>query len=332
MKRKILMISITFLILVILGIAALRWCSQPPCSGREYVFTVEKGWGARRISQVLSDSGLVRCRLYILWTYSRMEGTPPMQAGIYRLDDSMSPDSILGILVRGDVIPVETSWVTLTPGLTLLQSLSLISEGTDIGRSLLDSLSTDSIFLAFNGIQTLEGYLFPETYEFADTLEAGEILSRIIETGKALRPENSDELLENTGLTLHETMILASIVEREAMVDSERAVIAGVFLSRMRNGMKLESCATVQYVLGEVKEVLLYRDLEIDDPYNTYIYEGLPPGPICSPGLISINAAFRPDMAEGYLYFVSRDDGTGRHLFARTYAVHLSNIISIAGR
>lgn len=331
MKSKILITAITFLLLVVLGFAALRWCSRPPCSGRECILEVEKGWGASRISQLLSDSGLVRCRLYLLFTYFRMDGSPPLQAGTYRFDDSMYPDSILRILVRGDVIPVKTSWVTLAPGLTLFQSLSHISESTGIPRGVLDSLSTDSSFLASNDIQTLEGYIFPETYEFADSLETGEILSRIVETGKARWPENIDELLENTGLTLHETMILASIVEREARVDSERSIIAGIFLSRMRNGMKLESCATVQYALGEVKEVLLYRDLEIDDPYNTYIYEGLPPGPICSPGLISIDAAFRPDTSDGYLYFVSRDDGTGRHLFARTFAGHRSNIRSISG-
>ncbi|NOQ22238.1 MAG: endolytic transglycosylase MltG [Candidatus Aegiribacteria sp.] len=332
MKRKVFILSSIFLTLVILGISALKWCGRPPRGGRECIFTVEKGWGARRISQVLSDSGLVRSRLYLLWRYFRVDGSPAMQAGIYQLDDSMSPDSILGILMRGDVLPVETSWVTISPGLTLAQSLSITSESTGIRKIVLDSLSTDSSFLAFNGIQTLEGYLFPETYEFADTLDAEEILSRIIETGKVRWPEDIGELLENTGITLHETIILASIVEREARVDSERAVIAGVFLSRMRSGMKLESCATVQYALGEVKEVLLYSDLEIDDPYNTYIHNGLPPGPICSPGLPSINAAFNPDTTGGYLYFVSRDDGTGTHLFARTYAGHLSNIRSTTGR
>jgi UPF0755 protein len=332
MKRKALIIAISILIPVILGIAVLRWCSKPPCTGRECVFTVEKGWGPRRISQALSDSGLVRCSYYLLWSYSRMDGSPSLQAGTYRLDDSMSPDSILAIFALGEVIPVETSWVTLAPGLTLEQSLDLISEETGNERTVLDSLSADSSFLAFNNVESLEGYLFPETYEFADTLEAGEILSRIVETGRDRWPEGIDELLQVTGLTLHETMILASIVEREARADPERAEVAGVFLSRIRCGMKLESCATVQYALGEVKETLLYSDLEIDDPYNTYIYEGLPPGPICSPGLPSINASFQPDTTGEYLFFVSRDDGTGTHLFARTHAGHLSNIRSINGR
>ena len=332
MKRKVLILLAVILIIAIMGITAFNWCSRPSNDGRECIFTVEKGWGARRISQVLSDSGLVRCRLYLLWRYSRLEGSPPMQAGIYYFDDSMSPDSILGILTRGDVLPVETSWVTISPGLTLTQSFSLISEGTGIPLIVFDSLSTDSVFLASHDVPVLEGYLFPETYEFADTLDAEEILNRIIDTGKTRWPEDIDELLENSGLTIHETITLASIVEREARVDSERAVVAGVFLSRMRIGMKLESCATVQFALGEVKEALLFSDLEIDDPYNTYIYEGLPPGPICSPGLSSIDAAFNPDTAEQYLYFVSRDDGTGMHLFARTYRGHLNNIRSTTGR
>ncbi len=332
MKRAVLIVLISLLTAILLGIIVLNWCGRPPCRGREAVLTIENGWGARRISQVLTDSGLVRCRLYLLWRYSRMEGSPPLQAGNYLLDDSMSPDSILGILCRGEVIPVETNWVTLPPGLRLSQSLEIISEATGKGYNVLDSLSGDSTFLASAGIPTLEGYLYPETYELADSLEAVEILGRIVETGKAEWPDNIDELPGITGLTLNETIILASIVEREAKVDSERAAVAGVFLSRIRIGMRLESCATVQYALGEVKEVLLYSDLEIDDPYNTYIYAGLPPGPICSPGIPSIEASFHPDTAEGYLYFVSMDDGTGRHLFARSHAGHLANIRSLTGR
>jgi len=332
MKRKALTVSISLLVPVILGYAAVMWCSQPPGGGKECEFTVESGWGASRISEVLSDSGLVRCRFYLLWRYSRMDGSLPLQAGTYRLDDSMSPDSILALLSHGEVIPVKTSWVTLVPGLTLEQSLDVIAEETNITRNTLDSLSADSIFLSKSGLQSLEGYLFPETYELADTLEAEEILSRIIETGRNRWPENTDELLKITGLTLRQTIILASIVEREARVDSERAVIAGVFLSRIRRGMKLESCATVQYALGEVKETLLYSDLEIESPYNTYIHEGLPPGAICSPGLPSINASFHPDTTGRYLFFVSKNDGTGTHLFAGTHTGHLSNIRSINNR
>lgn len=332
MKRKILPVVLVILLLVVAGAVVLRWCGTPPRRGSRCEFTVERGWGAKTISRALSDSGLVRCRLYLLWRYSVMEGAPPLQAGTYMLDDSMTPDSILGIIARGDVVPVATSWVTLAPGLTLEQSLESISRSTSIERVVLDSLARDRDFLESLGIPSLEGYLYPETYEFADTLAAGEILERIVGTGMSRWPDDLVESLENTGLSLHETVILASIVEREARVDSERPLVAGVFLGRLRRGMRLESCATVQYALGQVREVLLYRDLEVDHPYNTYRSDGLPPGPICSPGSLSINAAVHPDTSQGYIYFVSRDDGTGRHLFARTHSGHLANIRSIRGR
>ncbi len=332
MKRKLVIVILVTVMLAAAFALALSWCGGTPGRGVRCVFRVERGWGADMISRALCDSGLVRCRYYLLWRYSRLEGKPPLQAGTYLLDDSMRSDSILGILTRGDVIPVATSWVTLAPGLTLDQSMEIISTSTSIPRPVLDSLAADTVFLSSLGVPALEGYLFPETYEFADSLKAEEILARIVRTGMERWTDDMEASPENTGLSVCETIILASIVEREARVDSERALVAGVFLNRLRLGMKLESCATVQYALGEVKEVLLYSDLRIDDPYNTYIHQGLPPGPICSPGCPSIDAAVHPDTTEGYLYFVSREDGTGLHLFARTHSGHLANIRSIPGR
>ena len=331
-RRKAVTVLVLVLLLAAGAALVVNWCGRPPGEGRECVFRVRRGWGVDMISGALSDSGLVRCRFYLLWRYSRMEGGPPLQAGTYMLDDGMTPDSILGILAAGRVIPVPTSWVTLAPGLTVDSSLEIISSATGISRGHLDSLAYDPGLLGSLGIPCLEGYLFPETYELADTLTGGEVLRRIVETGFRRWPEAMLDPSLTTGLTVHETVILASIVEREARVDSERAMVAGVFLGRLRRGMRLESCATVQYALGEVREVLLYRDLELDHPYNTYIHPGLPPGPICSPGYPSINAAAHPDTTDGFLYFVSRDDGSGTHLFARTHSGHLANIRSIEGR
>ncbi|OPL18966.1 MAG: hypothetical protein AVO35_03285 [Candidatus Aegiribacteria sp. MLS_C] len=320
------------LLLLAAGFAALfYWCSRPPGRGLTREFTVEVGWGARRIAGALADSGLVRCRYYFLWRYSGMDGRPSLQAGRYLLTDGMSPDSILGVLAGGEVIPVATSWVTLAPGLELHRSLEVIASSTELPLERLDSLAGDSAFLAGLGIPCLEGYLYPETYEFADTLGAVEVLARIVETGRGRWPERLAADSTGTGLSAHETVILASLVEREARVDEERPLVAGVFLGRLRQGMRLESCATVQYALGEVKEVLLFSDLRIQHPYNTYLNQGLPPGPICSPGQTSISAACSPDTTGGYLYFVSRDDGTGRHLFAATHSGHLQNIRSVRG-
>ncbi len=331
MKRKVLVAAA--LSVVLAGLSALwlmKWCSGPAGTGVERVVTVERGWGVRRIAEVLEDSGLVRCRYYFLWRYSRLDGPPTLQAGTYLLTGEMTPDSILDILTEGLVVPVATSWVTLVPGETLDRSLEDIARQTPLSPEDLDSLARDSSFLASMGIPCLEGYLFPETYEFADTLDAEEVLRRIVRTGKERWPE--DMCHPRTGLTTHETVILASIVEKEVMVDSERPVVAGIFLERLRRGMKLESCATVQYALGEPKARLLYSDLEVRHPYNTYLHPGLPPGPICSPGYPSLLAALYPDTTTGYLYFVSRKDGSGGHLFASTLAGHSANVRSVRER
>ncbi len=332
MKRAAGLVILGLIILIITGLILMKWCGSPSGNGKDCVFTVERGWGVRQIAETLADSGLIRCPVYFLWRYSQVHDSPSLQAGIYHITDNMSADSILFILANGDVIPVKTSWVTLAPALTLEQSLDVLADSLGFNRILLDSLSRDSSFLSSLNLPALEGYLFPETYEFADSLMAEQVLRRIVETGISRWPADRTELLESSGLSVHETIILASIVEREAKVDSERAVISGVFLSRIRRGMKLESCATVQYAIGEVREVLLYRDLEIDSPYNTYRITGLPPGPICSPGRSSISAAFNPDTTSGYLYFVSMEDGTGRHLFANSHSGHLANIRSVPDR
>ena len=332
MKRAGVSVILGLIILILTGLILMKWCGNPPGEGKECIFQVERGWGVRRIVETLADSGLVRCPVYFLWRYSQAHDSSSLQAGLYHLTDCMSPDSILRILATGDVIPVETSWVTLAPALTLEQSLDVLADSLGFSRTLLDSLARDSSFLSSLNLTTLSGYLFPETYEFADSLMAEQVLRRIVETGISRWPADRAELLESSGLSVHETIILASIVEREAKVDSERAIISGVFRSRMRHGMNLESCATVQYAIGEVREVLLYRDLEIDSPYNTYRITGLPPGPICSPGERSISAAFSPDITFEYLYFVSMEDGSGRHLFASSHEGHLANIRSLPDR
>ncbi len=301
------------------------WVGKPPDRGRDVVFTVQRGWGVRDVCEALTDSGLVRNPLYALWRFRRMGDGLSLQAGTYLLDDGMHVDSILTLISRGEIIPVPTRWLTLPPGLTLDQTLDRISSSLLIERSLLDSLSADDTFLGGLGLSSLEGYLYPETYEFATSLAPEEVLSRIVRTGQALWQDEWEDALAATGLDTRQTVILASLVEREVALDWERSIVAGVFILRLRRGMKLESCATVQYALGEVREQLLYSDLRIESPYNTYLHTGLPPGPICSPGPSSLEAAVHPDTSEGYLYFVSRDDGTGGHLFSTTHAGHLDN-------
>ena len=241
----------------------------------------------------------------------------------------MSIDSILGKFVSGDVIPVPTSWVTLAPGLRIEESLPLLADSLGKPLQELILLASNEEFIAGLEIPCLEGYLFPETYEFADSSSLEEVVNRIVETGRSVMDEDWVAGCNSIGLTQEEAVILASIVEREAASDTERDLVAGVFLNRLRISMRLESCATVQYALGEVKEVLLYSDLEIVSPYNTYSNSGLPPGPICSPGVASLEAVASPDTTGGFLFFVSKGDGSGEHLFATTASGHAQNIRSV---
>jgi UPF0755 protein len=327
MKRILFPVLSLLLLSVCAGLFS--WAGSAPGGGRQVVLVVERGWGARRIAEALRDSGLVRSSAFVLWRAERLGVASSFQAGRYAFDSSMPPDTILLRIARGEVIPVPTRWVTLPEGLTLRQSIDLLARSLSVPAESLLSAAGRSALLDSLGLPDLEGYMFPETYEFADSTGASGIVDRIVATGFERWNPAWDSSLSEIGLSRSQGVILASIVEREARLDVERPLVAGVFLSRLRRGMRLESCATVQYVLGEVRERLSLADLRVESPYNTYLHAGLPPGPICSPGTASLGSAANPDTSEGYLYFVSREDGSGGHLFATSLAGHLANIRSV---
>lgn len=308
---------------------SVRKLESPPGTGRIVEFIVERGWGVRRTAEVLEDSALVRSRWAVLLEYRRHFAGIPLLAGKYSLSDTMSVNRIISVFAAGDVIPVPTQWVTLPPGLRMDQTLSILSCSLGYPMEELESLSREVEFLDALGIPCFEGYLFPETYEFADTLPSWAVINRIVATGQNVMNVEWESGCEAVGLSPFQGVVLASIVEREAASDLERNLIAGVFVNRLRRGMRLESCATVQYALGEVREQLLYSDLEIESPYNTYRHHGLPPGPVCSPGTASLESVISPDTTDGYLFFVSRGDGSGEHLFATTSSGHTRNINAV---
>jgi len=170
-----------------------------------------------------------------------------------------------------------------------------------------------------HGEKRLEGFLFPDTYQFEADATAEEIINVMLKRFGEVYNEEYRRRAQELGLSTLEVVTMASIVEKEAKLDEERAVIAGVFYNRLKKNWKLESCATVQYLLGEPKAELSYKDLEIDSPYNTYKYYGLPPGPIASPGKASLEAALYPEEVD-YLFFRANPDGS--HTFSRTLAEH----------
>lgn len=326
--RKTLPMFILFLLLAG-GAMLYSWVSGPPGRGPARVFVVERGWGAADVARALEDSGLARSRYYVLWRAGQMGVSSGLQAGRYMLSPSMPPDTLLAIISSGRVIPVPTHWVTVPEGLDMEATLQLLSDTLERPLEPLLTAAGDPSLPESLGIPGLEGYLFPETYEFPDTLSPRALLARMVTTGLERWDADLTPAFLALGLSREQGVTLASIVEREAKVDGERAVIAGVFLARLRRGMRLESCATVIYALGGECATLTYADLRLEHPYNTYLIQGLPPGPICSPGLEALQAAAYPDTSAGWLYFVAREDGSGGHLFATTLSGHNANIRSI---
>ncbi len=295
-------------------------------AGAERTVLVEPGMGASEIlarlesAGVIADAGLARAYLvYVL-------GDPPMQAGEYLFTGPASTPEVLGKLVRGEVVSLR---VTLVEGLTLEESARSLADQGLGGAGALEAAMRDPAPIADLDpeAQDLEGYLFPETYTFAKRTAPEKVVRTLVETFRTRWDERvAAQLPPGDSRGLRELVTLASIVEKEAKVPGERPTIAAVYGNRLDRGIGLFADPTVIYALkrdGRWDGNLRRRDLEMDSPYNTYRYAGLPPGPICSPGLASLLAAADPADVP-YLYFVSRNDGS--HVFAETIAEHNANV------
>lgn len=312
---------------------------QPvPASEEAIRITIEPGTGTSGIADILEKQGLIKNSfLFVSYLKWKSEGSR-FQAGIYDLNPGVTNDEIIGKLNTGDVVKAEMIRFTIPEGFTVKQMaeklaeegladqeifLGIVDEASGLSGELLADIPEDGQLT-----HRLEGYLFPETYELEKGSTEQDIVARMFEeTGKRLGSiADFDQKLTASGLTLNELMTIASLVEREVVADSERSMVAGVIYNRLKADMKLEIDATVQYVLDKPKERLLHSDLRsVDSPYNTYLYAGLPPGPIAAPSLKSVEAALAPTASE-YLFYVTKKDGSGEHLFAKTYKEHLSNI------
>lgn len=300
--------------------------------------TIQSGTGTSQIAKQLEQSGLIRhAALFRGFLKYKSEGGH-FQAGTYEMKPGMTYEQIIAKLNAGDVVPEEMVRFTIPEGFTVKQMaeklqeegvasadkfLALTKNPAGVSSGFLAKVPADSKL-----IYRLEGYLFPETYEMKKGSTETEIVARMLdETAKKLEEiPDFDAKLAASGYSLNQILTVASLVEREVVVDKERPIVAGVIYNRLKQNMKLEIDATVQYLLGKPKERLLNSDLRsVDSPYNSYLYAGLPPGPIAAPSLKSIEAALSPQ-SSNYLFYVTKKDGSQEHLFAATYQEHLANI------
>ncbi|NLJ76853.1 MAG: endolytic transglycosylase MltG [Peptococcaceae bacterium] len=294
--------------------------------GRELVVNIPPNATARQVGDILKKDKLIRNSLTFT-LYARYSGLDNrIKAGQYTLNDSLSTPALLKELVKGH--QAEMSF-TIPEGYTTMQIADLLAEkGLADREKFLQTAATADFSYPFiedlpKGEKRLEGYLFPDTYQVNGDYSEKSIIDIMLKRFADVVEElDYQKKAQKNGVTLHEALTIASLVEREAKVDEERPLIAGVIYNRLRIDMLLQVDATVQYALGVTKPVLYYADLEVDSPYNTYKNYGLPPGPIAMPGRDSLLAAVKP-VGTPYLYYVARPDGT--HLFARTLAEHEIN-------
>ena len=294
---------------------------QPSASeAPELTVEVSRGAGLRRIAGQLYEAGVIRHPLpFVL--FAKVRGMAPrLQAGEYVLSANMSPAEILDALYLGKV---KHHILTVPEGATLRDIADLV-ESADLGsRESVLELGSSSAFIESLGLNvpTLEGYLFPDTYYLTRDMGVADLLTVMVGTLERNYPPEIAARAEKLEMSKHAVITLASLIEKEAQLDSERELISAVFHNRLRRGMRLQCDSTVIYALGEAFQGNLRKaDLKVDSPYNTYRYGGLPPGPIANPGGRSIAAAVSPADAK-FLYFVAtRKDGA--HHFSNTLKEH----------
>jgi len=294
---------------------------------QEKIMLVPKGSSSITIAKLLKDNNLIKNE-YIFRLIAKMEKKDSkLKAGTYTLNNGMTPEEIINVLIKGGA-DRNTITFTIPEGYELSQIADKLGGQAIVDRERFLELSSDmSIFskdYAFlkelpNNL-TLEGYLYPDTYEVYTNATEEEIIRKMLDRFEYLFTTEIQEKAVSLSMDINQVITLASIIEREGKVDKERNLISAVFHNRLEKGMLLESCATIQFALGERKEKLTFKDLKIESQYNTYIHKGLPPGPIASPGIKSIIAAVNPADVD-YLFFVSNGDGT--HTFTKNFKDHI---------
>lgn len=279
------------------------------------------------VAEMLEDKGLIKSSLAFR-VYSRYKGLDgKIKTGEYQLSATMSTPEIINIIIQANQI---YNTFTVPEGYTVEQVAELLYQQGDVDKEkflhLCKEGDFDYPFLPKKqaGIRyALEGYLFPDTYSITRNDDEKSIITMMLERF-VFKTGNLDfeQKAKSQGLTVHDAVTLAAMIEREARVEQDRPLISGVIYNRLEFGMPLQIDATVLYALGEHKEILLYEDLNIESPYNTYYVNTLPVGPIANPGLSSLQAAVEPEN-NNYLYYVAKPDGS--HAFSRTLNEHNRN-------
>lgn len=316
---SIITLTITGLLICLIAIGAVLLFWPQNDIDNKIKVNIPQGATLVQITELLAEKSIVTNKNMFITATRLMGHSNKIPAGIFAIKNAKNNYRIVNQLVQGNPEMIK---VTLLEGWTVSQIAEIISDSMNLSSEILLSLCFDEQFINELGLaeKSLEGYLYPDTYLFLESEnDPKEILKQIVSEFHEIFNDNLRERAEQIGLTVNEVLTMASIIEGEAIFDSERAIIAAVYRNRLEKRMLLQADPTIQYIIKDGPRRLRLSDLKIDSPYNTYLYRGLPPGPICNPGKASIFAVLYPD-DNNYLYFVARGDGY--HTFTTTIEEH----------
>ena len=338
--KKLIAKTKSYIILLLSAMVIVVWVlalgSRPVSNDISPVrIVIPNGSSARKIAEILNDKQLIRSPFVFLLT-CRMTGcSSKFKPGVYEFKKTMGVPAVIRKLVQGESLE---SWITIPEGFTVRQIADLLAakQLVDKDAFLRIALTHGENFPSYPFIikPSMEGYLFPDTYLVARGTDCEGIIKKMLDTFEQKIVYNLASAIEYTINSrfgnqqigsqegMRKILVLASLVEREAKIPKDRQLIAAVLWNRLDKNMRLEIDATISYAPGEStdnKNRVCYTDLESDSPYNTYKHFGLPPGPICNPGLAAIKAVMNPAPVD-YLFYVAKKDGS--HLFSRTFEEH----------
>jgi len=318
-------------LLVVLALGAIwliadlyTFISAPASSEpEEVILEVPSGMPLYALSNLFQERGVITSAVKFGWLVRLKGAARRIKAGEYQLSTGLRPGEVLDKIVRGEVLLHQ---ITFPEGYTIKQMAELLDSRHLAEADRFIATANNPAFVQKSSIPapTLEGYLFPDTYQFAKNLPVENILYSLVKRFNQHFGPAQMEKAEQLGFTRHQVVILASVVEKETAVAEERPLIAAVFLNRLKKGIRLQSDPTVIYGIKNFNGNLTRAHLETDTPYNTYTRRGLPAGPICNPGAASIQAVLNP-ASTPYLYFVAKKDGT--HHFSTTLLEHNAAVL-----
>ena len=286
-------------------------------------FTVRPGMSVSEIGKELYERGIIDSEMKFWWTAKLNGFENKVKSGTFAMQTGMTPRDALEILVYGNTVTIR---FTIPEGFSVRDIAQRLDDEGLVKADAFISLAKTYRPYPYveeheNVRYAVEGFLFPDTYEINGEFDAARIMQMMAENFDRRLTKDMRDRAREMDLSIYELVTLASLVEKEAYHEEDRPIIAQIFLKRLRLGMPLQADPTVQYLLDAPKEDLLYRDTEIESPYNTYQNVGLPPGPIASPGTASLMAVLHP-ADTNYLYFVA--DRNGNNYYATNYADHLA--------